>query len=347
MKIHYLSLYSNWELTTGGQIYDHKLLTCLDKFDGIETLRIGIELSNSGSFLFFTPLLYPFKIFKVTPCDIAVFNSSYFMRFMLVPLFFKFLKKGKMVGIHHHFMHEQFKGLKRKIYRFFEWKFLKQMDSIILASPYVFDLVAQKINSNKLKLLQIPFDPTPLYSPNPIKGHLTFMGTVEYRKGLKFLIESLIKLKQRGQNYPLTIIGRIIETQYYESLKKSIEEHKLNVRFTGFLGKDEKEKILSETDVFVFPSLLEGYGMALVEAQVYGIPVVSFDNSAMPYNVKNDINGYTVKNEDTTEFANAIEKIVENRDLRERLSKGAFDNLKNQNTQEKFEEDIINYFSCL
>lgn len=347
MNISYVTRLKNKEQVTGAHFYDNLLVKIIGEGTDHKVKDLSFNIGKWDKNLAIAPFFYIGQAAKEKDTDVFIFNSISFMRFMFLPFFIRKIKRKKTIVVHHHFMHRQLKGIRRKIYKTFEWNFLKQMDKIIVASPYVYDDLKKHFPSEKLMLFQIPFDNKPLYSPDPVKGNLTYMGTIEYRKGLSYLIQALILLKNRGKEYPLTIVGKVFEQAYYENIKQEIEKNNLNVKFTGFLSKEDKEKILSQTDVFVFPSLLEGYGMALVEAQTYGLPIVSFDNSAMPYNVKNDINGFTVPTGNVELLAEAIEKTVEDRNLRERLSKGAFANLEVQNTFSQFEKDIITEFNDL
>ncbi len=50
----------------------------------------------------------------------------------------------------------------------------------------------------------------------------------------------------------------------------------------GYVSAEEKTELLSEADVFVFPSLYEGFGLPVIEAQTVGVPVVTSDISSLP-----------------------------------------------------------------
>lgn len=343
MKIAYLLGFEINENITGGQKYDANLLSVL-KENTDHTVYTRVLKLSSRYPVVMSPFGYLVKSLRNKDYDLALINSVFFLRFFFLPSVLRIFSKKKFIAIHHHFMYRQFDGAKRAVYKKFEWRFLKQMDKVIAASPYVYEELKKQIPEEKLILNQIPFEVEAEYESDPQPGKLTYVGTIEERKGLVFLLKALVELKKRGKNYPLTIIGKGSEDEYYESLKKIIDENDLKVEFTGYIPKSEINRHLSATDVFVFPSLLEGYGMVLVEAQVYGLPIVSFDNSAMPFNVKNDINGYAVETGNILKFADAIEKIVENRNLRARLSHGALENLKNQNTPENFRLRVIEEF---
>lgn len=92
----------------------------------------------------------------------------------------------------------------------------------------------------------------------------------------------------------------------------------------SFLGsvKDVKS-LLDSLDVFVFPSVDEGFGIAAVEAMLRGVPVIVSDAGALPEIISNDVNGLVVPANREEELAAAIMKLLADRDLAERLSTAA------------------------
>lgn len=345
MKIGFVSPFPFTDIVTGGQIFDNNFLNIIEKDTSHDVIRKSLHSPIAAKIPPLAPTVYLLNSFKDLESDIIVTNSAHYMRLMLLPPFLRRWKKKKIYTIHHHFMYRQFSGLKRRIYKYFEWKWLRSMDTIICASPYVYDELTTSLPDKNIEHFQTPFEIAPKLDSHPIPSSLTFTGTIEPRKGLIYLIKALAMLKNQGFEYPLTIVGKITDRNYYNNLLEIISANSLNVTFTGFISNDEVERILSSTDVFVFPSLLEGYGRSIIEAQVYGLPIVSFDNSAMPYNVKNGENGFTVPTGDFEKFAEAIRLIVENRELRNKFSEGAIKNIENQHTQETFRQEIIRYFS--
>lgn len=331
-------------IVTGGHVYDNNLLNSINKSPDIkaENTYLGTGKKIPKPLL---PLIEFFKGIKNRKADVIVFNSASCLHLLPLAVFLRiFSRNRKIHTIHHHFIYLEFSGLKRKVYKTAESLFLKSADTIIVPSPYIYAELKKRFKEEKLKLLKIPFESKQEYIPKPISGNLTFAGTIEPRKGLKYLFEALKILQDRGMKYNLNILGKVINEGYYLQLTDYAATHKLNVNFMGFVEKDEKNRILSQSDLFVFPSLLEGFGMVLVEAQVYGLPIIAFDNSAMPFTVKNDVNGYTVTTKDVEAMADKIEEVITNRPLREKLSKGALENLKDQWTQEKFETEVKKYY---
>ncbi|MDO4335354.1 MAG: glycosyltransferase, partial [Bacteroidales bacterium] len=252
----------------------------------------------------------------------------------------------KTMVIHHHFMYLEFSGLKRCLYKFSESLFLKTSKYILTPSPYIKDLIKAKIKKEAI-LCPIPFThhkETAIH--NTKMGNLLYVGTIEERKGLKYIIQALKILKQEHIPAELKIVGKIANHKYYADLQLEISKHDLNVNFFGYVSTTQLEELYSNADAFVFPSLLEGFGMAINEAMTYGLPVIAFNNSAMPYSV-NENNGILVDNKDYHGLASAIKKLILNRELRNELSKGAAEYSRTLTTHDKFHDNAINILNTL
>lgn len=343
--VSFIILDKDLPLITGGQIYDNTIYEILNNNENFEAHYHALENPVSKRFPFLAPFVYIIKGFKFRKSDVIVFNSTLYMRFLLLLLILRLWGHKNILTIHHHFLFMQLKGLKAKIYKPLEWLFLRLSNYLVIPSPYITDLLKGKINKNKILYWRIPFNKEINHDCNPQKGNLTFIGTLEERKGLHHLLPALKYLQEKNIDFKMNIVGSPVDEKYYNNLKEYINKYNLNVEFIGFQGEEGKRKIFSETDIFVFPSLLEGYGMVLVEAQTFGLPIVTFNNSAMPYTVKHNENGILVSTGDSLELGKAIFKLINDRDLRERLSSKAYENVKLQNDLPHFQESILKFFN--
>lgn len=346
LHINFIVFDSSPKTITGGHRYDQNLIETVKKVPAVE-----VSVSEAGCHRripkFFKPVIEFIKGIKKSKGDIIIFNSSKCLRFFPLMLWLKLFSNKKIYSIHHLFIYPDFTGLKKSVYKFTETWFLKLSDRIIVPSPYIYSRLKEFIPERNLLYWKIPFEMKQEFPLKPIPGNLAFAGTIEPRKGLKYLFESLKKLNDDNISYHLNILGKVVDEEYHKEIKSYASENKLNISFLGFISPEERNRIFSLSDIFVFPSLHEGYGMVLVEAQVYGLPIVCFDNSSMPLNVFNDINGFAVPTRDTDAFAKRIAEIITDRKLRDRLSKGAIDNLSNQWSYQKFSDEVISYFSSL
>ncbi len=150
--------------------------------------------------------------------------------------------------------------------------------------------------------------------PRPITGRVLFVGTAGLRKGIQYLAMAAEQLHGRGRDYRFYVAGNVsrhIATQPA-------------CRWLNFLDRIPRDQVGEEyakADVFVLPSLAEGSAEATYEALACGVPVITTEAAGAV--VRDGIEGRLVAERDVGALANAIDDIVENRALREQMSKAA------------------------
>lgn len=112
--------------------------------------------------------------------------------------------------------------------------------------------------------------------------YLLSLSTLEPRKNLRLLIDAYQKLVvERGCDIPLVLAGR--KGWKIDKLLDGINgQVKSRILFTGFIEDDDLPVIYRNADLFIFPSLYEGFGMPPLEAMACGVPVLSSDAASMP-----------------------------------------------------------------
>jgi GalNAc-alpha-(1->4)-GalNAc-alpha-(1->3)-diNAcBac-PP-undecaprenol alpha-1,4-N-acetyl-D-galactosaminyltransferase len=148
-------------------------------------------------------------------------------------------------------------------------------------------------------------------------------------KGQNSLIEAFSKIDDK--TWKLQILGD-------GPLRKDLEElaKKLNcenrVEFLGF--KKEVDFFLSKAQIFAFTSIIEGYPNALIEGMANGLAPISFDCKAGPSDIiQNDINGFLIPINDVILFAEKLNILVNNEDLRSIFQEQALKVLQTNNLQ--------------
>ncbi|WP_249931979.1 glycosyltransferase family 4 protein [Parabacteroides distasonis] len=175
---------------------------------------------------------------------------------------------------------------------------------------------------------------------------LLFVGTVYQRKGLLYLLEAIGQMSEKERSgIHLDIVGDLSQKKYYKCLLSLVHLYGLEdiVTFVGRISDEELRSYYSRAYCFVFPSLLEGYGMVLIEAMSYGLPVIAFDNSAIPFTVKNDRNGILVRNKSILDLKKAILKLCVDTDYHRKLCDGALDTYRNARSLSDLDIDIENF----
>ena len=115
------------------------------------------------------------------------------------------------------------------------------------------------------------------------KPFFLYVGTIEPRKNLIKLIQAFEKLKcEKNVPHQLVLAGGIGWGS--EDIQKAIQAspHQKDICVTGYVTSEEKNALYQEADLFVFPSLYEGFGIPPLEAMSFGCPVVSSNAASLP-----------------------------------------------------------------
>jgi len=152
-----------------------------------------------------------------------------------------------------------------------------------------------------------------------------FAGRLIHEKRVDLLLNAIAVAKKEIPTITCAIIGDGPERGLLEDLavKLGVEE---NVSFTGFVDQDGLTAYMKASKVFVLPSIREGFGLVIVEANACGLPVISIrhDMSAVRELVEDGVNGFLVNDISSREIAEAITKLVTDEALRERLAENGF-----------------------
>ena len=92
-----------------------------------------------------------------------------------------------------------------------------------------------------------------------------------------------------------------------------------NVEVRPVIAAGSMQELYAEHDIFVFPSLMEGLPSVLLEAMASGMPVITAETCGMPDMVQDGFNGLLVPPADASALENAIARLAESEELRERL----------------------------
>jgi glycogen(starch) synthase len=145
-----------------------------------------------------------------------------------------------------------------------------------------------------------------------------FVGSLIPRKGLRFLVEAAKKVVRIQADTKFLIVGDgPLRNQLYDSLKTANLSG--NFKFLGNLKDNVLPAIYNCADVFVLPSIQEGQGIVLLEAQASGKPVVAFNIGGVNEALQNKEAGLLVNQGDVDAFADALLKLLTDKALREKM----------------------------
>jgi glycosyltransferase involved in cell wall biosynthesis len=142
-------------------------------------------------------------------------------------------------------------------------------------------------------------------------GYLLYVGGIDRRKNLAFLLEVVRAIVARRPETELVLAGRYRDDPDFPALVAEIARHGLEraVRLVGYVAEEEIAALYSAAGVFVYPSLYEGFGLPPLEAMACGTPVVAADRTALP-----EVLGHAAvlaDPEDVAEFAEAVLSVLD------------------------------------
>jgi len=153
------------------------------------------------------------------------------------------------------------------------------------------------------------------------KKKIVSIGRLTYQKGYDLLIDSWAKIYEKFQDWEIEIYG---DGEDKDLLRSMIEKKGINNIFLK--GKTtDVSSVYKDAALYVMSSRYEGLPMVLIEAQSFGLPVISFDCPYGPAEiVTNNVNGFLVESENLSLLAVALEKMITNPELRKKFSKESF-----------------------
>jgi glycosyltransferase involved in cell wall biosynthesis len=200
-----------------------------------------------------------------------------------------------------------------------EWRIA---DTVIVASQYSRDAIATIAPEVKHKLMTVPLTVNlDAYRPyqhirrynadRPLRA--LFVGTVNLRKGLQYLLTAFNEIDPSVAR--LTVVGGI------QLREERIKAYQDRIDFRGTIPHVQMPQVYCDADVFVFPTISDGFGAVMLEAMATGLPVISTDHCADI--VEDGVNGFRIPIRSAEAITEKIYKIVRCPEMLEHLSTGA------------------------
>jgi glycosyltransferase involved in cell wall biosynthesis len=161
---------------------------------------------------------------------------------------------------------------------------------------------------------------------NIISPYILYVGTLQPRKNITLFIKAFYKLKRNGIEHKLVVAGG--KGWKYKEIYKTINKLKLQkeVIFTGYVEDDDLPYLYNAADLFIYPSLYEGFGLPLLEAMACGCPVITSNTSSLP-EVVGDA-GIMIDPYNVDALVGAMREVLSNDNLRENMIKRGLERAK-------------------
>ena len=149
----------------------------------------------------------------------------------------------------------------------------------------------------------------PKLIPENEKIRLLFLSRLELKKGVYIAIDTLRLLNKVDNRFILTIAGSGGEE---ENVKKLISNDN-DIEWAGYVTNNSKHNLLDAAHIMFFPSYYpEGLPLTLLEAMMYGLPIVSRPVGGIPDIIKNIENGYLTESFKPDDYCQIINSLVNN-----------------------------------
>lgn len=156
------------------------------------------------------------------------------------------------------------------------------------------------------------------------KLKILFVGSVDLRKGIPYLLQALRKLNPN--NFTARIVGSI------EIHDSKVKEYSDIATFMGKLDKSDLAKQYEWADVFVFPSLSEGSAGVIYEAMAFGLPVITTKSSGSW--VTHGIEGMIIEERNIEQIVESLLMYMENPNLVDLHGQNSWQKIKSFNIEE-------------
>lgn len=199
-------------------------------------------------------------------------------------------------------------------------KALIRSDLIIPVSNFSASKITAEIDRKKIRVIPNGFDFENIEEIRSegkrLKGgdiSLVSVGTVWPRKGHHNVIRAMRKLTEKFPGIKYNVVGRVADM----SKVNEIMSDELNGRvvFHGQTGNAELQRVLSESDIFILLSEtqksgdFEGFGIAVIEANFFGLPAIGSRSSGLEDAISNGVSGVLVDPANDEEITAAVEEI--------------------------------------
>lgn len=239
-----------------------------------------------------------FRKCKISYISIYPFGVP-FLIYFIITLVLKHVGHNKIV------LHLHAKGIKDKI-----------ENSILLKKCYVYlfnhtDVVIHLSNNlikdildvtelNKIRIIpnavEMPEEILRKNSPhNPLR--VLFLSNMVVAKGCLVTLEAAKRLLLSDEPFEFWFVGSWVQSNVVKEFESVLKDDRFrnSIKYFGPKYGDDKERILCESDIFIFPSSDECLPLVLIEAMQCGLPIITSDIGAIPEMVKTGINGYLIE----------------------------------------------------
>lgn len=213
--------------------------------------------------------------------------------------------------------------IKQLVGRFVFKSVIKSSKFIITPSKFTKNEVIEFSGASNEKIAVTPeaadvFVDKSLPYKHPFKQFIMYVGQQSDYKNIRKLGDAHQKLLEKHPDLGLILVGSLNASAKANQQYFNCQGYK-NILFTGFLPDEERDWLYQNCAAYIFPSLMEGFGLPGLEAMGYGAPVISSNATCLPEVYGNAAHYFNPL--DTDDIARAIDEVISDDKLRSKLIK--------------------------
>ena len=244
-------------------------------------------------------------------------------------------------------LHYHNKGVKTHQNKFLDnklYKLLFKSTKVILLSELLYDDVKKYVDEQNVYYCPNGI-PIVKYEKSEKKAaqipQLLFLSNLMQSKGVFDLLDALKILKERKINFHCNFVGGEADISS-QQLKQKISE--LNLQdFVTYHGKQfgyDKYKLFNRSDIFILPTHNECFPLVILEAMMFGLPVISTNEGAIAEIIDDNETGFLVNKRDSVVLANKIQLLIANPSLRKKMGGKGKEKFEREYTLSHFEQNM-------
>lgn len=172
--------------------------------------------------------------------------------------------------------------------------------------------------------------------------NLLYVGKLEKRRNIIFLIEILEKLIKENNKYRLILVGKgnkkYVDKVFKFARKKGLMDY---IIYEESINQENIKQLYDQCDVFLLPTSYEIFGMVLLEAMYFKIPVITTLNGGSSTLIQNRKNGIICELYKTEDWKKEINYLVENKEFKRNIIENAYNTIIDKYTWDKLSDDFI------
>ena len=215
-------------------------------------------------------------------------------------------------------------------------KSVEKFDCLVVASNELADFYRDKLVNTRVVCIPNALDEMSPYKSELNSKRLIAVGRFSPEKGFDDLIDVMMMVNEKDDRIKLTLIG---DGFCSSTIKEKVKNLNLQdcIDIPGFKTQKELEQYYLNSSLYVMTSHTEAFGIVLIEALNYGLPLIAFDCASGPRNLINEKVGFLIANRDKMEMANEIVELLNGSklinmqdDISDYVQRYSFKNVKKQ-----------------